>query len=178
MSPRIQQPPSIEIALLGFLRPGPRHGYSIHQEATVKTGLGLVWLLKQGSLYATLAKFEEQGLIQGSLEYQDIRPARRVFQLTDQGVKAFEEWLTTAVATPRQMRQEFMAKLYFARKEGPEMVARLVKGQKAVCTRWLEKQQAQAAALAPGAYEWLVCQYRIRQLESMLSWLCVLEPGF
>jgi hypothetical protein len=40
---------------------------------------------------------------------------------------------------PLVIRQEFMAKYYFARQEGKEMASKLVDMQRTVCQQWLEK---------------------------------------
>ena len=69
------------------------HGYEIHQQLSDPTGLGLVWRLKQSQLYALLAKLEREGYVKTSIEYQDARPPRKMFELTGAGREAFESWV-------------------------------------------------------------------------------------
>lgn len=172
MSPMVRLPLTTEHALLGFLRQRPMYGYEIHQQLADPAGLGLVWRLKQSRLYALLGKLEQEGYVRATLELQDARPPRKVFHLTDAGRAAFLEWIETAVPHGRELRLEFLAKLYFARREGPAVVERLVERQRAACRAWLTTQHQEATTLRDThPYEWLVCQFRIGQIEAMLAWL-------
>jgi PadR family transcriptional regulator, regulatory protein AphA len=172
MSPLLRQPLTVEHALLGFLHERPMHGYEIHQHLAGLAGLGLVWQVKQSHLYAMLDKLEGDGYIAGRQQAQDTRPPRRIFRLTGAGRKAFRDWLSRPVSHGREIRLEFMAKLYFARREGPEWVEGLIARQREECADWRAKLLVQAAASpGPGSFEWLVYQFRVRQVESMLDWL-------
>ena len=172
MSPLLRQPLTVEHALLGFLHERPMHGYEIHQHLAGLAGLGLVWQVKQSHLYAMLDKLEGDGYIAGRQQAQDARPPRRIFRLTGAGRKAFRDWLSRPVAHGREIRLEFMAKLFFARREGPEWVEGLIARQREECADWRAKLLAQAAASpGRGSFEWLVFQFRVRQVESMMDWL-------
>jgi PadR family transcriptional regulator AphA len=176
MSPKKRLPLTIEHALLGFLREHPQHGYEIYQQLADPDGLGLVWRLKQSQLYALLAKLEAQGYIAATIEPQEARPPRKVFHLTASGRDAFLEWLQSPVPHGRQLRLEFLAKLHFAQREGPEFAARLVEQQRATCRDWLSDQHQEAASLRHKyPYQWLVHQFRIGQIEAMLAWLDTCE---
>jgi PadR family transcriptional regulator AphA len=180
MSPMIRRSLTNEYALLGFLMPGPLHGYQLHRQLCDPDGLGGVWRIKQAQLYALLDKLEGDGYITSSLQLQETRPARRVYQLTDNGQHAFQEWLASPVQTPRQMRQEFQLKLYFAQRESQELWARLINAQRTACERWLASHQSVAIIEEDNhSYAWLVDQYRIGQIQAMLDWLelCVKEKG-
>src|SRR5262245_7706992 len=120
---------TLEYALLGFLRQQPRHGYEIYQQLSDPNGLWLTWRMKQSQLYALLAKLEEEGFIEATLQLQESRPPRKVFQLTETGDAAFLAWVNSPVAHPRQMRLEFLVKLYFARREGDAVALHLVEQQ-------------------------------------------------
>lgn len=169
---RVNLPLSTEFALLGFLRQQPMHGYEIHQRLSDTTGLGLVWRLKQSQLYALLAKLEREEYVTTTLEYQDARPPRKIFELTEAGRRAFLEWIQQPVQQGRQLRLDFLAKLYFAQLEGPEMALRLIEGQRLACQGWLQQQHEEAETLRQvHPYDWLVHQFRIGQIEAMLAWL-------
>ena len=173
MSPLLRQPLSVEHALLGFLNERPMHGYEIHQRLAGLAGLGLAWQVKQSHLYAMLDKLEQDGYITGKQQTQDMRPPRRVFRLTNAGRKAFRDWLGRPVAHGREVRLEFMAKLYFAQQEGSDLVIELVAGQRVECELWRKRllEQAEASGAERGSFEWLVYQFRVGQVESMLAWL-------
>lgn len=178
MSPMIRLPLTTEHALLGFLRRRPMHGYEIHQQLSDPAGLGLVWRMKQSQLYALLAKLEREGYVVATLEPQEPRPPRKVFHLTEQGCAAFEVWLTSPVPRGRELRLDFLAKLYFARQEGVDVVQRLVARQRRACLEWLDEQRRSAEQLRERHhFEWLVHQFRVGQIEAMLAWLDTCEQS-
>jgi DNA-binding PadR family transcriptional regulator len=170
--PRVNLPLSTEFALLGFLRRQPMHGYEIHQQLSDATGLGLVWRLKQSQLYALLAKLEREGFVTTTIEYQDARPPRKMFELTEAGRQTFQEWVQRPVPQGRKLRLDFLAKLYFAQLEGPEVALCLIEQQRAACRNWLQQQEEETEALHYNhPYDWLVHKFRIGQIEAMLAWL-------
>lgn len=175
-------PLALELALMGFLRERSMYPYEIFQVLAQRRALGRVWHLKQSQLYALLDRLEEAGYIATETELHGNRPPRKVMSLTASGRAAFDEWLLTPVAHGRDFRIEFLAKLYFASQSGAAAVRRLIADQGAECRAWIQSLTAQAEALRDrGPYDWLVIQFRIRQIEGILSWLdlCVetLLPG-
>lgn len=163
---------SIELALLGFVYERPVHGYEIYQQLLDRTGLWQVWRLKQSQLYALLTKLEEAEYISATLQPQEARPPRKVYQLTAAGRAAFENWLTTPVTHGRQMRIEFLAKLYFARRQGAAATLRLLEQQLAACQAWLQELQgAPALAVETDFFGYAVHEFRLDQAESFITWL-------
>jgi DNA-binding PadR family transcriptional regulator len=146
------------------------HGYEIHQQLSDPTGLGLVWRLKQSQLYALLAKLEHEGYVTPTIEYQDARPPRKMFELTETGQTAFLDWVQRPVPQGRNLRLDFLAKLYFAQYEEPEMATRLLERQRTACQNWLRQQESEIEALRQ-PYDWLVHKFRLGQIEAMLAWL-------
>ncbi len=163
---------TMEYALLGFFRQQPRHGYELYQQFSDPAGLWQVWRLKQSQFYALLAKLEAAGYLSATLHPQDARPPRKMFHLTPAGQTAFLAWVKSPVAHARQIRMEFLTKLYFAQQEGDEVVQQLIAQQKVICRTWLAQHQAQAqsAQQQPG-FSHFVTQFRLSQLESILAWL-------
>src|SRR5438105_5564422 len=130
MSPVLRAPLTVEKALLGFLRREPMHGYEIHQRLKDPAGLWLVWRLKQSQVYALLARLEGDGYISGVLKPQASGPTRRVYRLTRRGQARYRHWVRTPVPHGREMRQEFLAKFYFARCERRAVAAQLIQRQR------------------------------------------------
>lgn len=170
MSPMVRNPPGMELALLGFLQQGSQHGYRIHQMISDPAGLGLIWHLKQSQLYALLTKLEGDGYLTSTLQNQEPHPPRRVFELTALGHKVFFDWLTSPVAVPRLIRQEFLAKLYFVR-ENKDMVQQLIQTQRVICQNWLTEIKKQLTASEPMSYRRVMYQYRLGQIEALRHWL-------
>jgi PadR family transcriptional regulator AphA len=168
----VKQPLTIEHALLGFLRQQPMHAYEIHQTLTRDEALGLVWRLKQSLVYVMLERLESEGFVTATLEPQGARPPRKLLKLTPDGQRTFDQWLVRPVAHGRDFRLEFLAKLYFASQDGPTSAATLIAAQQAASREWLADLRARADALSDTrGYDWLVLQFRIGQIEAILTWL-------
>ncbi len=163
---------TVEHALLGFVDERPSYGYEIYQQLSIPSELWQVWRMKQSQLYALLSKLEEAGYLVATLHVQDTRPPRKVYTLTEQGRTAYAHWLTTPVPHGRQMRLEFLTKLYFAQRRHPTQVHELIEAQTHVCRQWLTALQEQAAsASASPFFTFAVQQFRLQQIESFLAWL-------
>lgn len=170
--PLQKTPLTVEHALLGLVRARPMHGYEIYQQLGAPGGLGQVWRIKQGLLYALLKRLEQEGLLTSQHVAQDDAPARRVLALTPAGAAAFDRWLLTPVASGRDLRIEFLAKLYFAQQQGQAAVDALIDRQLAAVTAWRQRLASRRAALPPtAAFDRLVLDYRIGQVQAAADWL-------
>jgi hypothetical protein len=95
-----------------------------------------------------------------------------MFELTEAGRQAFQDWVQRPVSQGRKLRLDFLAKLYFAQFEGPGVAARLIERQRAACLNWLRQQEEETEALRQSQpYDWLVHKFRLGQIEAMLAWL-------
>jgi PadR family transcriptional regulator AphA len=167
---------NLEVALLGLLRARPSHAYELHQMLQGMDALGIVWHLKQGNLYALLAKLEASGYVESTLELQGTRPPRKMLSLSVEGREVFLRWLEAPVEHGRDFRLEFLAKLYFVAQDGENAVGTLLMRQRAACRAWvvdLEKQVDTISLTRP--FERLVLQFRVTQLEAILAWLDTCE---
>lgn len=171
MNPMVRRPPGMELALLGFLLQEPQHGYQLHQMISDPTGLGLIWNLKQSQLYALLSKLEEDEYVVSTLQNQDPHPPRRVFELTEAGRKIFFDWLTSPVSAPRLVRQDFFAKMYFAKKENKGAAQKLIEAQRVVCRHWVEDFKLKLAGSEQMSFSWKMYQYRLGQVQALQTWL-------
>jgi len=167
---------TVEYALLGFVYERPTHGYDIYQQLSAPSGLWQVWRMKQSQLYALLTKLEDEEYLVTTLQPQEARPPRKVYSLTAIGRAVFEQWLTSPVTHGRQMRLEFLAKLYFAYRQGPAVALPLIEQQTVTCLHWLTALQEQSSALPAGEpFAYAVQQFRISQIESFLTWLATCQ---
>lgn len=169
--PSQKQNLTIEMALLGFVRQRPMHPYELFQQVQACDGLGCIWRIKQSHLYAVLDRLEAEGYLSCHLEGQGSRPPRKILSLTEQGEAIFTEWLTTPVAHGRDIRLEFLAKYYFARREGPSVATQLLARQIVCCRDWLAEYEAKSKGLPADSFEQVVLQYRMGQLQAVLVWL-------
>jgi PadR family transcriptional regulator, regulatory protein AphA len=161
---------STEIALLGLLRARPMHGYEIYQQLSAPTGLGLIWRVKQPQLYALIERFEAAGYVVPTLAPQEKAPPRKVLSLTAKGNEVYEGWVRSPVPSARAMRIDFLAKLYLAQQEKPEVQRSLIDAQRQTCQVWLARMKQQAMD-AVTSFDTAVWQFRIEQVEALLQWL-------
>ena len=161
----------LEQALLGLLMEGPMHGYDLHQR--VEEELGIVWYMGISNVYGALKRLEQAGRVEATLSPQESRPPRKVYRITPSGEQSFLDWVRQPIPTMRDMRVEFLAKLYFFHTLDLEGVGELVTAQEAVCrgrVEWLERSAAQCD---PQDFNRLVYDFRRRQIEAILDWLQV-----
>lgn len=92
---------SLTVMLLAILERGPSYGYQIVKEVRARSDETIQ--LKEGSLYPTLHRLEQAGLIEGFWQQRTDGANRRYYRLTEQGALAAQakraEWrrFTTAV---------------------------------------------------------------------------------
>ncbi len=175
MSPRQSSPLSLEFILLGFLIEKPVHGYDLYREISKLTDLSEVWRIKQSQLYALLEKLEAAGLVSSTHVTTESFVARREYQATDEGIAAFRVWTALPVEHPREMRQEFLGKLYFARQAGVDKALALVTAQRTNCLQWREMLENLTVSTETGRFKNTVDQFRLHQVRSMILWLDEVE---
>ncbi|HZU86241.1 MAG TPA: helix-turn-helix transcriptional regulator [Anaerolineaceae bacterium] len=169
--PRREAPLSLEYVLLGLLARQPQHGYELFKLVEARIGPALVWRVKQAQLYAILEKLENQGLLASEVVEGGAHPDRRQYHLTDAGREGLTQWMRAPVESGRAMRQEFLARLYFAQLESSQTARDLITHQVHTCRGWLRSLQSGLDAAAPGSYERLVLQFRLVQVQGFLFWL-------
>lgn len=163
--------PSSEFALLGLLFNGSAHGYELHKHITDQNGIGLIWGVKIANLYAQLAKLETKGWIVGNVEQKEDRPARTQFHLTDEGKKAFTDWMILLVAHPRDFRQEFMLRYYFLARYKPELIRDVCSKQLQECRNWLKNTRLKQGNDEKDSFIRSVIEFRVSQIQSMVNWI-------
>jgi PadR family transcriptional regulator, regulatory protein AphA len=170
--PRTQTPLSLEFILLGFLNESPIHGYDLYKKLRNFEGISLVWNIKQSQLYALLDKLADVGLLTSKIVPGEIHLMRKEYQITPIGKTTFLKWVTSPVTHGRDMRQEFLAKLYFAQLSGAVTYNELIVEQTILCNEWLASLQESFSKTSDDQhYERIIFQYRMSQVKGMIEWL-------
>jgi len=156
--------------ILGILAAEPQHGYQLLARFQSKADLGRVWTLSTSQLYAVLKRLEAEGLIRGKTRPSGDAPPRREYSPTAAGRRRLDAWLEEPQlsASVRQVRVQFMSRLYVARMLGRPTQA-LVEQQRAVCEKQL--RQLQTAQRGAPEMEALVLDFVVGQLEAVIAWL-------
>jgi DNA-binding PadR family transcriptional regulator len=166
MSPRQQAPLSTEYILLGLVARGPVHGYDLHKQLATLDGLSAIWHVKQSQLYALLDKLEDMGYLHSVSMPGAASALRKQYHITVNGRTAFDAWMVSPVQHGREMRQGFLARLYFARLSGLEAVQQLIDAQYTTCLDWQRGIQSE-----PASFQRVVSLFRLNQINAMLNWL-------
>lgn len=165
------------LALLAQSDDGTSHGYELARQFEEGQPLGNIIRLEPGMIYHHLKKLERLGWIASSATPEE-RTARRTVQVTEPGRHELRMWLTAPVAHTREIRLEFLVKLYFALQFEPALASRLVGEQQTSCLRFretllaeVESEEQRDDRNGPFRFSRLVQQMRIAQTEAALTWL-------
>lgn len=156
-----------EYGVLGLLLDGPAHGYDLQHR--LRAGLGPVWRVAWSQLYSVLRSLEGRGWIRESAGQASSGPPRRTYTLTAGGRRAFFAWVETPVPRLRDVRVEFLAKLYFLRCHRPQELASALERQGAAL-----RQATQDRRSPDGSDAWvasIAASFRRCQTESALAWI-------
>jgi len=157
--------------ILGLLRERSMHGYEIAQHFKPEADLGQVVPADMSTIYTFLKDLQEHGLIRGERVTVGARPPRTVFSLTVEAEPLFLDWLRRPVARIREVRLDFLLKLYFAQRLGTAETRALVDAQVTICKGYLERLKTRGSDLTPDGFEHLVHESKLTAGESTLLWL-------
>ena len=168
MKKPVKTKPSTEYALLGALMTGPKHGYEILQY--IETAMGSTWYVGTSQLYVLLKKLEQDDLLRSIMETQDTRPPKRVFSLRPAGKKSFLDWLHSPTEHVRDLRIEFLAKLFFfnrlSLKGGSELISVQIQVLEQIKERIKQRQKKEK-----DPFKRLIFGFKIATVEAWLEWL-------
>ncbi len=157
-----------EFIVLGSLMKGPRHGYEIIQ--FLDTDLGFTWYVSTSQVYTLLKRLEQNGLLSSNMESQKSRPSKRVFSLTTAGKKGFLDWLHSPTENIRDIRIEFLAKLFFfyslSLKGGDKLIDLQIQS-----IEKLREKMPREYQVEKDSYNTLVLSFKKATLETWLEWL-------
>jgi DNA-binding PadR family transcriptional regulator len=168
-----------EHALLGLLSlaGGVAHGYDLARHFRPDQPLGEVIRLEPAMLYKHLKKLSRLGWLEMSFADQTPRPPRQICHLTAAGEAELLRWLTEPVIRTREIRLDFLVKLYFAWRSEPALAERLASEQRAVAFHLADALAQQLDAPAEGLREsdaefrQLVLHLRLEQTRAAAAWL-------
>ena len=157
--------------ILGLLLEGEKHGYEIHQSRL----LG-IWGIPMSQLYSLLKRLEKEGMIRARMAFQENRPGKKVYALTEEGRKSFLGWVQHPCEKIRNIRTEFLAKLYIIHRLRLGIGRRLVEEQIGVCRRRREKLRGETHKA--DSFETLIQRYRLTMIDATIHWLKTCKDTF
>ncbi len=161
----------VQYAMLGLLHDHPAHGYELQHAFAPGGDLADVAQVGQPALYAALKDLVARRLIEGHEGREGARPLRTTYAPTAEGERLLLEWMRVPVKRLRQVRLDFLLKVYFARRRGVAEVRGLVDAQIRECHDYLARLEERSSASAPDDFTDLVVESRTSAARGALDWL-------
>jgi DNA-binding PadR family transcriptional regulator len=169
---------SLKHALLGFISYAPMTGYELKQH--FDRSIYYFWNANLSQIYPALNRMKEDGLLTMEVEYQEDRPNRKVYHMTDVGREELLNWLREPDDLP-PIRVAFLVKVFFGGMlEKDEMLnqlrSQLELHQKQLDTyrekvRRVLRQNAEVTGLEREAIYWnLTLEMGIEYEEGWIEW--------
>lgn len=168
-----------EFTVLGMIARNTRteghvHGYDLHRQM-MEGPVAQIIRLETGMLYHYLKKLAKRDLITTTVEHQEGRPDRHLHALTKPGRAAFDMWIGAPVQATREMRIDFLLKLWFTRTLDPARSRELITNQHAVIQGLIDSLEAQQRSLpnanADDHFARKVIDLRLAQNRAAAKWL-------
>lgn len=170
-------PAAAEFALLGTIartESGEIHGYDLSR-VFAESALGKIIRIEPGMLYHYLKKLARNDFITTRVEQQAGRPDRQVHTLTPAGETALHEWMNAPVTSTREIRLDFLVKLYLLQLFDEDQARQLVERQRAVMQSRAQRLQSQVDDAQPedmdNAFGDMVLRLRLSQTRAAVEWL-------
>ncbi|HEY1652014.1 MAG TPA: PadR family transcriptional regulator [Acidimicrobiales bacterium] len=172
--PRASRTNPLALAVLVSLYEKPMHPYEVAQTLRHRVKHESV-RLNYGSLYAVVESLEKKGFIKATGTVREgKRPERTVYEITDDGVREMNDWMTDLIAVPAKEYPAFMAGLSFLASLPPdEALAALQNRADTLKMTLIGMRSAMKAAQQAGLprlFE-LEGEYEEHQLSAELKWV-------
>ena len=156
-----------EYAVLGLLALRPMHGYEMICFLG-EQGLDAVCPVEQSTLYTYLRNVESRQFVTWSEDRVGLRPPRKTYVLTNEGRELVNDWLRRPVERMREVRLEFLLKLFFLDVIDRGALRTLLAKQISVCEEYLVLVQSGGQE---SPFRRLVAQSKRSAAEGTLGWL-------
>jgi DNA-binding PadR family transcriptional regulator len=169
---------SLPHALLGLISYQPSTGYELR--TTFSESVQFFWNATLPQIYRTLNQMESQGWLTVKVEPQEGRPSRKIYSITDAGMKELTDWLITKPEMAPE-RNPLLIKVFFGRLANGEALRKIITGcreyheklllQYATETASVIQQYAEACSShADAAYWTLTLDFGQRYSKMVVEW--------
>ncbi len=108
---------TVKHALLALLYQRPMHGYELGKQLNL--AVSAEWDVKPGQIANTLARLKEANLVDYEVEETNDAPDRKVYFITDEGVKELQAWYLNPEVRDYRLGDAFYVKLVLSLIGGP-----------------------------------------------------------
>ncbi len=159
-----------EYAVLGLLRERPAYGYELQKQFSGGKGLARVCPVEPAMVYAILKSLSGLELIDGEWDSSSY-PPRAVYVATAEGDATFLRWLRQPVGRMREVRSDFMVKLYFAMQEDTREALDLVSEQIEACGQYESGLEPALREVEAGSFDAIALQSKSTAARLTAEWL-------
>jgi PadR family transcriptional regulator AphA len=164
----------VEYAVLGLLRQRPSHGYELQRQLSGRHGLAIVCPVEPAMVYAVLKSLSGLELIDGEWDNRTY-PPKAIYSVTETGDSEFQRWLMRPVGRIREVRLDFMVKLYFLMQEEPPAqrteTRNLLAGQLDVCETYASEIEHEIEAVDEDSFDALALGSKLSAARLTSVWL-------
>ena len=143
------------------------HGYDMARY--FREDLSEVCPVEQSLLYTYIRNLEGRGLVDCTEERVGLRPPRKVYRLTKSGTEHARNWLKTPVQRLREVRTDFLVKLYVLHELDPRAEHSLLSEQIEACEAYRTELVDRSDSLK--GFEALVARSKLSAADATLRWL-------
>jgi len=102
---------SIKYAILGLLSWKPSTGYEMKK--VFEESSAMYWSGNNNQIYKTLVQLLDEGLVTSEVRHQEASPSKKVYTITDDGLKELKKWVVSRPEAP-EFRKPFLVQLAWA----------------------------------------------------------------
>jgi DNA-binding PadR family transcriptional regulator len=157
---------SVARTLLALLEPEPAHGYTLKRRYDDR--FSRLKPLAFGQVYASLSRFERDGLATMAGTQSGEGPERILYAITPEGVTAVESWMYTPEPPTSYASSTLLTKVTLALMSGRDGAGVLDAQRTLHLDRMRELTAARRTAAAP---EMLALTYELAHLDADLRWI-------
>lgn len=99
---------SINYAILGMLSAKPRTGYDLKK--IMQDSPFMYWSGNNNQIYKALVSLLDEGLVTNEVHHQDSAPSKKIYTITDAGLRALKEWSLSRPEAP-ELKKPFLVQL-------------------------------------------------------------------
>lgn len=131
---------SLPHALLGLISYKPSTGYELR--TTFSESVQFFWNATLPQIYRTLNQMESQGWLTAKIEPQEGKPSKKVYSVTEAGMKELTRWLVTKPDISPE-RNPLLVKVFFGAMANPKALRKIIEGCQAHHKNLLEKYETE-----------------------------------
>lgn len=127
---------SLPFGLLGLLKYQDSTGYDLAKK--FEDSINSFWHAQSSQIYRELNRMEEKGWVTSQSIIQNNRPNKRVYSITEDGRKAFNEWMVTCAEMFENPHDPLLMRVFFGA-NSPEITLKNLKAYRDMCLAVLEE---------------------------------------